>query len=333
MKQYWRVGQIRTLTGLATGMLVIGKLYLPFVPVLNDMGLIGALVLGMSLFSVFLVLGWVYDVRLKMWSQDTQVTVERNAYYHVPFISSKAFDYPTFYALLSSLRGALTKVGIAPESLSSITKYLQEYYNLVPTKEDITRSLEMSEEFLKKHPFIASSEEVSEHIPLSTRAKLAWELHTLRLTWIQSLTGLIQDTLVFGALYVFIFYPDATSENSLFLAVVGISLPILIVLVALGWIYDRKFVVWSADVAVQVERNPYSYVAQPSIFAFTLPFYYALFKTLYGIMLQNGLETQRVREIISYLDEYTKLESSRSQDLNAAVQMRRSLRPLFTEEM
>ena len=313
-------------------MLVIGKLYLPFIPVLDAMGLLGALVLGMTLFTLFLGLGWVYDVKLKMWSQAIQVTVERNAYYHVPFISSKAYDYPIFYTLLSSLDNTLRKIGAPSDSLNAITRYLQEYFNLAPTKEDITRSLQNSEKFLKEHPFVDSSERLSRHIPFTTKLKLAWELQTLRLAWIQGLTGLIQDTLVFGVLYVFIIFPGATADNALFLGVVGISLPLLLVLVILGWVYDKKLKVWSADLAVQVERNPYSYVAEPSIFAFTIPFYYALFKIVYDILMTNDLETRQVKRMLEYLDTYSKLMSSRSQDLNKAVEIRRSLGSLFMEE-
>ncbi len=331
MKQYWRVGQIRTLTGLATGMLVIGKFYLSYVPFLDQMGLIGALILGMTLFTFFLGLGWVYDVKLKMWSQKNQVSVERNAYYHVAYIGSKAYDYPLLFVLLTSLKGAMSKIGAESKSFDAIVNYLQEYYQLTPTKEGITRTLEMGKEFKAEYPFV-SSEPAHVKIPLSSRIKLGWELQFLRLTWIQSLTGLLQDTLVFGVLYVFIIFPDATADNALFLGVFGISIPLLFILIFLGWVYDRKLTVWSADVAVQVERNPYSYVAEPSIFAFTIPFYYALFKVLYQIMVKKGLETKEVERMLDYLDEYSRLISSRSQDLTKAVQIRRSLGSLFVEE-
>lgn len=332
MKQYWRVGQIRALTGLATGMLVIGKFYLPYVPVLDDLGLIGSLLLGMTLFMFFLGLGWIYDVKLKMWSQKTQVAVERNAYYHIALISSRAYDYPLLYTLLTTLHGTMNKIGINSKSLDSIVEYLQEYFILAPTKEDIRRSLEMGEQFITEHPFGTERAKDRKSVPLSSRIKLAWELQFLRLSWIQSLTGLVQDTLVFGVLYVFIIFPDATTENSLLLGVFGISLPLLFFLVALGWVYDRKLAVWSADLAVQIERNPYSYVAEPSIYAFTIPFYYTVFKVFYEILVKNGLDTKQVESILEYLDEYSTLVSSRSQDLNTAIQIRKSLGPIFTEE-
>jgi hypothetical protein len=332
MKQYWRVGQIRTLTGLATGMLVIGKLYLPYVPLLDQMGLIGAVLLGMTLFSFFLCLGWIYDAKLKMWSQKNQVAVERSAYYYVPYISSKAYDYPLFFVLLTALNSAMKKIGTSTKSLDSIVEYLREYYTLEPTKADINKALEMGKQFIGDHPFVTSSEKSDESIPFSSRIKLAWELQFLRLTWIQSLTGLVQDTLVFGVLYVFIIYPGATADNALYFGIVGISLPLLLILIAFGWIYDRKLKVWAADLAVQVERNPYSYVADPSIFAFTMPFYYAFFNVLYEFLRKNSLETKQIERMLEYLNEYSTLTSSRSQDLNKAVEESKSLGPLFMEE-
>ncbi|MHA2401551.1 MAG: hypothetical protein ACXADH_01050 [Candidatus Kariarchaeaceae archaeon] len=332
MKQYWRVGQIRALTGLAMGMLVIGKLYLSYVPVLNEMGLIGALVLGMSLFLLFLGLGWIYDVKLKMWSQKNQAIIERNAYYHIALISSKAYDYPILYALLSSFRGVMKKTGVDTSSLNPLVKHLQEYYNLKPNKVDIDRTLVMGKQFFDDHPFTSSKERTDESIPLTSKIKLAWEVQILRLTWVQSLTGLVQDTLVFGILYVFVIFPDTPAQNALFLGIFGISIPVLIVLLILGWIYDRKLTVWSADLTVKIERNPYSYVAEPSLYAFTIPFYYTLFKVLHELLLKYSLETERVEKIIEYLDEYSTLVSSRSQDLNTAVQLRKSLGRLFMEE-
>ena len=41
MKQYWRVGTIRTLLSLALGTLVLGKLYYEYIPVLADLGFLG----------------------------------------------------------------------------------------------------------------------------------------------------------------------------------------------------------------------------------------------------------------------------------------------------
>lgn len=332
MKQYWRVSQIRILASLGLGMLVIGKLYLEFVPVLRDMGLLGALTLGVLLFSVFMGLGWVYDTRMKMWSQKVQVIYERHAYYHVPMIKTAIFEYPVLYTLIHTMKGLSDKSEIDGFSVSQLAVYLQEYFSLRPTRKDIDRTIKMEREFLENHPFSTTGDKTDQGTPISTRLKLGWETQILRLTWIQSLTGLVQDVLVFGVLYVFVLFPSAASENVLFLAVFGISLPLLFVLVLIGWVYDRKLKIWSVDLTVKVERNPYSYVLEPGLLAFTIPFFYTLLSVFYDTLVKLELDTSEVEKVIRYLDEYSKLRSSRSQDLDGAVKMRASMGMLFEEK-
>ena len=66
MKQYWRVGTIRALLSLALGMLVLGKYYYIYIPVLSDLDLAGALILGTVLMILFMVVGWIYDDKAKL---------------------------------------------------------------------------------------------------------------------------------------------------------------------------------------------------------------------------------------------------------------------------
>ena len=141
MKQYWRVSQIRILTSLGLSMLVIGKLYLEFVPILRDMGLLGALTLGLILFSAFLGLGWVYDTRMKMWSQKLQANYERHAYYHVPMIKNAAFEYPVLYTLIHTIKNLSDKSEIDGYSVSQLSAYLHEYFSLQPKRKDIYRTI------------------------------------------------------------------------------------------------------------------------------------------------------------------------------------------------
>jgi len=332
MKQYWRVSEMRVLASLALGTLVIGKLYLSYVPILRDRELVGAITLGMILFFAFLGLGWIYDTRLRMWSPKTQAIVERQAYYHVPLISTIAFEYPFLYAVIQTLKGLSDISEIDGGSIEHLAKLLHEYFSLKPNRTDIDRTIEMGEAFLEQHPFATSQHSADKSIPISSRIKLGWETQILRLTWIQSLTGLVQDVLIFGILYVFVLFPDATESNVLIYATLGISLPLLFVLVIFGWIYDKKLRVWSADLTVRIERNPYSYVLEPALHAFTIPFFYALLEVFFKSLRNLGLDTQGIEKVIKFLDEYTKLQSSRSQDLEAAVKLRSSLGTLFQEE-
>lgn len=313
-------------------MLVIGKLYLDFVPVLRDMGVIGALLLGMTLFLAFMGLGWVYDVRMRMWSQKFQAATDRHAYYHVPAIRTEIFEYPILYTIVHTIKNLVDKSGIEGVSVDQLAEFLHEYFTLRPNRKDIDRTLEMGKEFLDDHPFSTSGDEAIKSTPISSKIKLGWETQILRLTWIQSLTGLVQDVLVFGALYVFVLFPDVAAENALILAIFAISLPLLIVLILIGWVYDRKLRIWSADLTVKVERDPYSYVLQPGQIAFTIPFFYTLLRVFYDALAKLDLDTTEVEKILQYLDEYTKLRTTTSKDLDSAVQMRSSFGSLFKEE-
>lgn len=332
MKQYWRVSEIRVLASLGMGMLVIGKLYVEFVPILQDWGVFGSLTLGASLFGLFLFLGWIYDTRIRMWSQQNQAIIERQAYYYVPMTSTLAFEYPILYTMIQTLNGVSEKLGIPKHALERLTKYLQDYMMLPAEKDAIDYTIESSEDFLRNCPFSDEGDEEKKSIPFTSKIKLAWEVQILRLTWIQSLTGLFQDVLIFGILYVFIIFPFASDDNAALFAIVGISMPLLVVLVALGWIYDKKLRVWSADSAVKIERNPYSYVLEPAQLSFSIPFFYSLLDTLFKTLRSQGLDTSGVERIIRFLNQYVTLESSRDEDLIAARNLRSSVGSLFMEE-
>jgi hypothetical protein len=314
------------------GMLSIGALYLEYVPFFRDMQIIGALMLGAILFCFFLGLGWIYDTRMRMWSQKTQAIIERHAYYHVPMIYSETFEYPVLFAIVDTIKKILDKTGTHLSSLDSISSYLRDYFLLIPTRADIDSSIKMGKDFIKRYPFVPSEEEMDDSIPMSSRIKLGWETQMLRLTWIQGLTGLLQDVLVFGSLYVLVIFPGIPESSELVYAVLGISLPLLLILVGLGWVYDRKLKIWSVDLAVKIERNPYSYVLQPALFAFTIPFFYSFFGILYNLLKTLGLETESIEKVIAYLDEYSTFHPSRSKDLESARALRSSLGTLFQEE-
>ncbi len=73
------------------------------------------------------------------------------------------------------------------------------------------------------------------------------------MNWIQSLTVLFQDVLVFCALYVTLLFPDQVVDglvplNYLMLGILFLSLPLYLFLIAAGWYYDKKLRVWSADI-------------------------------------------------------------------------------------
>lgn len=330
MKQYWRVGTIRTLASLALGMLVLGRLYYGYIPVLNDWGLMGALTLGSVLVLIFMALGWFYDARARMWSAAIQAATERKPYSYVPTFHDQAIDYPIFYVLLSIYHGITEKIGSTSKNIRDLAGYLDEYFSMVAEKSDIQGIQLSSEHFIQEHPL--DGREENGEISALARLKLGWEVQTLRLTWIQSLTGLLQDVLVFGSLYVLVVFPWVPRESELIVAIGGISLPLLVVLVGLGWYYDRKLRVWSVDMAVKVERDPYSYVMEPKLYAFTLPFIYALLAVMKELLENAGAGIQEILTVAQYLEAYSKLDSSNNEDLKRSIQLRRSLPELFTSD-
>lgn len=331
MKQYWRVGTIRALASLALGMLVLGKYYYEYIPILSDLGWIGAITLGIALILVFLGIGWLYDQKARMWSQKVQASAERNPYYYVPNFKNLTMEYPIFYTLINTMQSVIARMGYDSEKIDDLTQYMKGFFQSKPDKKDIRESERRGASFMEKHPFETTKVEGDSRVPVRSRVKLAFETQMLRITWIQSLTGLIQDVLIFGALYVLIIFPSASNELRLFLAVVVISLPLLIVLTLLGWYYDKKLKIWSVDTAVKIERNPYSYVAEPYLYSRVFPFFFAFFTTVREIFRVKGISHKEVDETLEYLTKYTELSVSRTQDLKTAQDLRISIGALFQD--
>ncbi|MFW9793958.1 MAG: hypothetical protein ACFFEE_06645 [Candidatus Thorarchaeota archaeon] len=332
MKQYWRVGTIRALSSLGLGMLVLGRYYYGYVPVLRDLGWIGALTLGITLVFIFLGIGWFYDQRARMWSQKTQANAERNPYFYVPNYKNMTMEYPIFYILVRTMRDVAKHIGYDDEKIRSIVQYMDDFFQAKPNKRDIRAVEKAGKVFMEAHPFASSAQKTESGVPIRSRIKLGFETQMLRLTWIQSLTGLVQDVLVFGALYVVVLFPFAPAEIQLFFAVIGISLPLLIVLTLLGWYYDKRLRVWSVDSAVKIERYPYSYVAEPYLYSRIYPFLYAFFTTMREILRVRGISYKEVDDFMEYLRKFWELSVSRTQDMTEAQQMRRSLGALFIQE-
>ena len=244
IKQYWRIGVTRAWMSLAMSMLALGKVYYELIPVLADWGFWGAVTLGIVLSFVFLGIGWAYDVKARMWSPKTQSSIERDVYRYLPNYKTYAIDYPTIYAMLSVLRGSFASMGLSTESIDDLASYMSKYFGRDPRRKDILESESDAKSFIKKHPF--QSEPVQPgHVPLSSRVKSGFTTNVLRLTWVQELTGMIQDALVFAAVYVLFIFPDAAVGETVPLFYLGLgfillSVPLLFVQAGIGGYYDKK---------------------------------------------------------------------------------------------
>lgn len=331
MKQYWRVGQIRALLSLVLGMFVLGRGYYKYIPILANLGLMGALILGSLLVLLFMGVGWWYDEKSRMWSPKLQAVAERNPYQYIPNYKSMTYDYQAFYAIIATMRNILRKTGIDSTPMDDISKHIGTFFDKKVRRSDIFGAESEALNFNRRHPFVEGQEFEKQRVPITSRLKLGFETEILRLNWIQALTGLVQDVLVFGALYVTILFPDQVTENGLvpidylFLGILFLSLPLFLGLIAAGWYYDKRLRVWSADTVVKFERNPYMYVPDPRNGVMEIPFFLVLLRTLSSLFEKQNLDRFELQNMIHYLEKYQHYDASVDQNMEDARALRREL--------
>ena len=334
MKQYWRISTIRTLSGLVLGMLVIGQLYFEYIPALAELGILGAFILSFILILFFLFLGWAYDVKARMWKQKSQALTERDPFQYVPGPNSYASEYPIHFAFMSTIQSVFQKIGVEDSSIDDIIEYLSEYYKRKPIKRDIRSAHSKAEAYLADHSFTEDKIDEPRGVSRSSRLKLGFEVNRVRLLWIQQLTGMATDALVFGALYVTLLFPDVVSNDIvpfeyLILGLLILSLPLYMGITMIGWYYDKKLKVWAADSAVRAERSPYQYVPPPKAYGIEMPVYFALFEMMIKVFKQINVDTSELERIIQYMTDYGSLDVRNDADIAAARTLRKSYGDLF----
>lgn len=336
MKQYWRLGATRAWMSLGMGMLSIAKLYYLNIPILADLGFWGAVILGGILVIIFMGIGWLYDEKAKMWRAKITVSIDRNPYRSVPDFAAFATNYPVLYAMISTVHKFVKRVGIDTSEIEDLEKMLTIHYSLRPEKDEIEQAKDIGNEYMECHPFVPGRESTPGENDLTTKAMLGFETQNLRLTWIQELSGMLQDGLVITGVYIVFLFPGVVVDGAvplvyLLIGIVVIALPIMFLITAVGWLYDRQLKVWSVDSAVKVERNPYSYLAEPRIHASFRPFYYAFFNTMENLLEKEGIEATEVSKMKDFLKDYFALRVDRDEDLIAARELRRSFGESFAE--
>lgn len=335
MKQYWRIGTIRGMLSLALSMFVLGRLFYLNVPYLRDLGLLGALILGSLLTFLFIFLGWVYDEKAKMWSASIQASQERNPFSYVPNFRTLAFDYPMLYAVNAFMKNLFQKIDKPTNNLADLITFLNGHYRKRPCKTDIWESKEWSETFFQKHGFEHGNKSKQNKVSISGKLKLGFQVEKTRLNWIQGITGLAQDALVFGTFYITLLVPVASVGDTipldyLILGVVFISIPILIILAVIGWFYDKKLQAWSPERVVLMERNPYSYVPQPRFHTYDLPFLYTSLALIKQFIQKEDVEIAEMNNLTSYLAKYSSFSSRKETDMEASRLQRNRYGQLFT---
>ncbi|MHA1928255.1 MAG: hypothetical protein ACTSV2_06720 [Candidatus Thorarchaeota archaeon] len=340
MKQYWRVGSIRQIFGVLIGMFVLGRVYYSYVPGFNNLepSIMGAIFLACFLLVIFIGVGYLYDVKLKLWNQKTQVAVEKNPYSYVPYIRYEMAEYPFFHAFIHSLRNIGKKKNLDMSQLEDLNRYLLWYFSLSTSRRsDLFSAEKHAEEFLKYHPFVNSQDISSHKIKWGERLKKGFQLRMWRLTWVQGLTGLAQDVLVFAVLYIGIIFPEVlnssgeVSFDGMLLGIVLISLPLYITLIIAGYYYDKKLRLWAPDFVVKTERTPFSYVPEPKMRGFYYPFLLAIYDFFTNLSNKLNLDSGALESIMKYFEEFWELSPSNS-GMARARKMRNELGSLFKEK-
>ena len=335
MKQYWRVSTIRAFLGILLGMLVLGRYYYVYVPPLVDLGFIGAIILGTIFLVTFIYFGFLYDAKAKMWNEQNIVTFERNPYQYTPAPRFMMAEYPTLFAVTSTMRKLLVKLQIDTEPLDEFTEYLDKHFGYSPTSRSILdESANLGEQFMKDHPFVTGPASEPSRTSIRSRMKKGFLTEVWRMTQIQSVTGLVQDVFVFAAFYSLLLFPAVVVEgvlpvDYLLLGILLIAFPLLIVLVAIGWVYDKRLRLWSPTQIVLWERIPYSYVPEPRFFIFLFPIFYSLLKTYYDMFVKLNIDTTFLTRIIIYLDKHWQLTVKKESDMALSRKNRSDLGPLF----
>ncbi len=111
--------------------------------------------------------------------------------------------------------------------------------------------------------------------------------------------------------------------NYLILGILFLSVPLFFILTSLGWYYDKKLRVWSADYIVRFERNPYMYVPDTRNGVLDILFFLVLLKTLNDLFEKQNLDNSELQNMIQYLETYKQFDASVNQNMEDARALRR----------
>lgn len=154
MKQQWRVVQIRGIWSLFNGILLLAYAYFKYIPFFEEMGFFGPFAFSGVTLVAFLILGYIYDRVLMMWSPSQEVTVERNPYQYLPSPREQIFWFPIYSAMLNISEELAKKFDVDTQAIEETREYYSELQKLrVEQKEDIDAALELRMRFVEKHPF------------------------------------------------------------------------------------------------------------------------------------------------------------------------------------
>ncbi len=154
MKQHWRIVQVRGIWNLFYGILLLAIAYFAYIPYFADMGAMGPFAFAGMMFFVFLILGYIYDRVLVMWSPQQEIVRERDPYQYVPQPRDHIFWFPIFSGLLEATEGLAKQFDIDTTTIDETREYYAALEQLKPERiTDIDVALELRKDFLEKHRF------------------------------------------------------------------------------------------------------------------------------------------------------------------------------------
>ena len=151
------------------------------------------------------------------------------------------------------------------------------------------------------------------------------------------MTGLLQDALIFAAVYVVWIFPGVATNgvvpiSYLILGFFLLSIPMLFIVTLVGWTYDKKLRIWSPDMIVKVERTPYTYVPYPRDYAMDLPAQYTLLETMRDLFQKLNIDTTEIASILNYIDVYFDFKASREKDMQKSREHRKEFGQVFVSK-
>ncbi len=145
-----------------------------------------------------------------------------------------------------------------------------------------------------------------------------WSLFYGTLLLAMAYVGYVPVFSVFGAAAPFVF-----------------AVVILIVLLILGYIYDRVLVLWAASQEVVQERNPFQYVPGPKDHIFTFPIYSTVLDAMEQLGDRFGVDTSLIKETREYFAKFERFRPERREDIDEALKLRQEFlkkHPLISDD-
>ncbi|MHA1770220.1 MAG: hypothetical protein ACTSXS_01330 [Candidatus Thorarchaeota archaeon] len=154
MKQYWRLVQVRGIWNLFYGILLLSVAYYIYVPIFVDLGAIGPFIFALIMFTIFLILGYLYDRVFVLWGPQQEVAIERNPFQYVPHPRDKVFWFPVYSVLLDSSEQILEKLGRDTTPIKETREYFAKLLTFTPySHDDLQEAIKLRDEYIANHRF------------------------------------------------------------------------------------------------------------------------------------------------------------------------------------